>query len=95
MKIGSQGFIAYQGGNNSDLTKQHFPALSSNPVDVTGAGDSLISCMAVAISSGVSLMDASVIGTFISSIAVESIGNKPISSNTLKNKIQEYLKEYL
>ena len=95
MKIGSQGFIAYQGGNNSALTKQHFPALSSNPVDVTGAGDSLISCMAVAISSGVSLMDASVIGTFISSIAVESIGNKPISSNTLKNKIQEYLKEYL
>ena len=76
------------------MTKQHFPALSSNPVDVTGAEDS-ISCMAVAISSGVSLMDASVIGTFISSIAVESIGNKPISSNALKNKIQEYLKEYL
>ncbi len=95
MKIGSQGFIAYEGFNKEDLTKQHFPALSSNPVDVTGAGDSLISCMAIAISSGVPLMDASVLGTFISSIAVESLGNKPISSMVLKSKIQEYFKEYL
>ena len=37
-------------------------------------------------------MDAAVLGTFISSIAVESLGNKPIPSEVLKNKIKEYFR---
>ena len=49
MKLGADGFIAYD-NSAKDLKKlrtQFFPALSVNPVDVAGAGDSLLSVMAV------------------------------------------------
>ena len=50
MKLGPQGFIAYDHEKNKNLS-QAFPALSSNPIDVTGAGDSLLAVMAVGLSS--------------------------------------------
>ena len=42
MKLGPEGFIAYDRTSNSQLSSQAFPALSVNPLDVAGAGDSLL-----------------------------------------------------
>ena len=46
IKLGSDGFIAY-GNTKSSIERQNFPALVVNPVDVTGAGDSLFAAMSV------------------------------------------------
>jgi len=85
MKLGSDGFIAY--GNIKHRERQNFPALTINPVDVTGAGDSLFAAMSVALSSGSSLIEASIIGTCMASLSVKKVGNTPI----FKEKLSDYI----
>ena len=56
VKMGAEGFIAYGIKEGELINRQHFPALCPNPVDVTGAGDSLFACLAIGLCSGISLM---------------------------------------
>mgnify|MGYP001170933717 CR=1 FL=1 len=91
MKLGSEGFIAYEREIGGYIKRQSFPALSVNPLDVAGAGDSLLALMATAISSGQPLMSTAALGSCIASIAVETMGNSPINFDTLRLKITEIL----
>ena len=91
MTLGSQGFISYLKDSNNKIVNQYFPALTSNPLDVTGAGDSLLACMALSLSSGLSVMEASAISCFICTLVVESIGNKPVTVEKLFERMNEYL----
>ena len=52
MKLGAQGFIAYSKDKKGGFNSQSFPALSVNPIDVAGAGDSLLAVMAVGLRVG-------------------------------------------
>lgn len=85
LKLGSDGFIAYN--NSKPIQSQNFPALTVNPVDVTGAGDALFAAMSVALASGASLIEASVIGAYMASLAVMEVGNVPIKKELLKSVI--------
>lgn len=85
--LGSEGFIAYSKQSDGFLNRQHYPAMTVNPVDVAGAGDSLFASMSVCIAAGASLMEASAIGACMASLAVREIGNQPISRAKLKNYI--------
>ena len=80
LKLGGEGFIAYEGLHEEEgfLQRQHFPALSVNPVDVTGAGDALLAAMASCMTRGLSLMQASALASCVSAIAVQTVGNRPI-----------------
>jgi rfaE bifunctional protein kinase chain/domain len=89
MKLGSDGFIAYS-GRNLDY-RQDFPALTANPVDVAGAGDSLFAAMSISLVSNSSLMEASAIGTCMASLAVQEVGNIPITKGRLNGYIMEIL----
>ena len=92
MKSGSNGFIVYE-RNGVKFNSQSFPALSVNPVDVTGAGDTLLSIMAVGIASGNSVMVSSAIACCACKIAVQTMGNNPISPILLKTQIRNLLKD--
>jgi len=83
MKLGGEGFITYESKEDGFINRQHFPALNTNPVDVAGAGDSLLAALSVGLCSGASLMQSSAIGVAMASIAVQSIGNKPIFRHQL------------
>ncbi|EMJ92085.1 PfkB family carbohydrate kinase [Leptospira alstonii] len=89
VKLGADGFIAYSndipGGFNK---KEHFPALVSNPVDVAGAGDSLLAAIATSMCSGATLMEASIIGACMAALAVQTVGNIPVSHQKLENYIR-------
>ena len=89
MKLGREGFIAYESLTDSFINRQHFPALSTNPVDVAGAGDSLLAALSVGLCSGASLMQASAIGAGMASIAVQKVGNIPVSFGELKNQLEK------
>lgn len=84
MKLGGEGFIAY---DDNRRTSHVFPALSVNPVDVAGAGDSLLAVMSIALASNQSLVCSSAIACCTASIAVETMGNLPISKEKLISKI--------
>ena len=91
MKLGADGFIAYD-KKGKKFRNQSFPALSVNPVDVAGAGDSLLSVMAVGLSCKQSMMSTCAIACCMTSIAVETMGNNPISKNKLISKILDVFK---
>jgi bifunctional ADP-heptose synthase (sugar kinase/adenylyltransferase) len=88
MKLGMDGFIAYESGAYESINSQHFPALTINPVDVAGAGDSLLAALSVGLCSGATLMQSSAIGAGMASLAVQQIGNIPVSSQHLKNYLR-------
>ncbi|TGK17247.1 ADP-heptose synthase [Leptospira fluminis] len=89
VKLGAEGFIAYSNDSPDYFRKkEHFPALVSNPVDVAGAGDSLFAAMAISMCSGANLMEASAIGACVAALAVQIIGNIPVSRQKLENFIK-------
>ena len=56
MKLGPEGFIAYDRDSDGQLCNQAFPALSVNPLDVAGAGDSLLALFSTGLASGQKMM---------------------------------------
>ena len=81
LKLGGAGFIAYVTHEKTQQVqhRQHFPALTANPIDVTGAGDALIAALTVCLTKGFSLMQAASFATCVSAIAVQTLGNHPIT----------------
>jgi sugar/nucleoside kinase (ribokinase family) len=91
MKLGSKGFIAYQGMDEKTRKSQSFPALSINPIDVSGAGDSLLAVMAIGMSNKQDFFTTAALASCVSCLAVENLGNKPISRDSLIDFIQNIL----
>ena len=91
MKLGPEGFIAYDRASNGQLSSQAFPALSVNPLDVAGAGDSLLALFATGLASGQAMMTTAALACCMAALAVETMGNTPISAAALRNSLQEVL----
>ena len=88
LKLGSDGMIAQlrQGQEPSPITEQLEP-LNRKPIDVSGAGDSVLITASLAMSAGASLWQASLIGNLAAFIQVGRVGNIPISSFELKGSL--------
>ena len=82
MKLGPEGFIAYDREKNGTISNQAFPALSVNPLDVAGAGDSLLALVSTGLASGQKMMPTAALACCMTSLAVETMGNIPISANS-------------
>jgi rfaE bifunctional protein kinase chain/domain len=93
LKLGRDGFISYRGGKAVEgfVQRQHFPALTANPVDIAGAGDALLAAMATGLSRGLSLMQASALASCVAAIAVQTVGNCPISLEQTHNFYSRHL----
>ena len=89
IKLGSDGFIVYTKEKKGFVNRQHFPALCTNPIDVTGAGDSLLACTATSLSAGNTMMVSAALGACIASIAVQRVGNLPIDYQTIRYLISK------
>ena len=85
IKLGAEGFIAYrQEEIDGFLHRQHFPALSVNPADVSGAGDAMLAAVSVGLTQGLTLMEASAIGCCAAALAVRTVGNRPVRLEDIK-----------
>ena len=84
VKMGAEGFIAYGNEDKGFINRQHFPALYPNPIDVTGAGDSLLACLAVSLCSGNTLMVSAALGACMASLVVQTVGNQPVHNEYLQ-----------
>ena len=91
MKLGPEGFIAYDRAANGHLSSQAFPALSVNPLDVAGAGDSLLALFATGIASGQAMMPTAALACCMAALAVETMWNTPINAAALQSSLQEML----
>ena len=75
------------------MSNQAFPALSVNPLDVAGAGDSLLALFATGLASGQAMMPTAALACCMAALAVETMGNTPISSLALQNNLKEMLQK--
>ena len=91
VKLAAEGFIVYDRTTDGTIVSQPFPALSVNPVDVAGAGDSVLAVMAAGLSSGQPMMPTAAIACLMASLAVETMGNTPINRQALRDGLQEVL----
>jgi rfaE bifunctional protein kinase chain/domain len=90
LKLNSKGFIAFESTENKYFVKtQFFPALNPCPVDVVGAGDSLLTGLAASICIGANLMEASAIGVVVASLAVSKMGNVAINNSEVLKCLKE------
>ena len=89
IKLGSEGLIAYERDKTGNFVhRQHFPAITANPVDVSGAGDSLLAAMSVVMTMGFSLMEAAALGSCMAALAIRTVGNQPINFEQLEQFIE-------
>ena len=80
---GEQGMTLLQKGKE----KCHLHAATRKVYDVTGAGDTVIAAMAVALASGLNFLEAAEIANLAAGLVVEQVGTTAISKDMLKNKI--------
>ena len=95
IKLGGEGFIAYSSEKKGFVNRQHFPAICQNPVDVAGAGDSLLACMAVSLCAGNTTMVSAALGVCMASLAVQSVGNVPIHHERIQQLFADQFPEVL
>lgn len=95
MKLGADGFVVYSKDNKNNFRIQAFPALSVNPLDVSGAGDTLLSIMAAGMSSNSCIMSVAALACCGASIAVDTMGNKPLKIESVLEKANEILRSQL
>jgi len=91
LKLAAEGFIAYDRDGDGSMRSQPFPALSVNPLDVAGAGDSVLAVMATGLASRQAMMATAALACCMAALAVETMGNTPISAEALRNNLEEVL----
>lgn len=82
--LGEDGVFSYSNGETNEI-----PAVQSEVYDVTGAGDSLISALAVSFPVSKGDLEASIqLGNYAAGIAVRKTGTTTVSPSQLKDIIE-------
>lgn len=87
LTMGPDGFLAHNPSLKRIITEQ-VPALNNNPVNISGAGDSLLITTSLALCSGASLWEASIIGALAASMQVSRVGNIPLTKAEIIREIE-------
>jgi rfaE bifunctional protein kinase chain/domain len=82
------------GGDGLLITGKNFrtdyiPALNENPIDLAGAGDSLLSISTLMLAQGSDAYQSGLMGSIAAAMQVSTLGNTPLSVSKLKQLISE------
>lgn len=90
VKLGAAGvFVVSSETNTEDSKTDRLPAFNRLPRDVSGAGDSMLTTGALALSTGASAWEAAFIGSLAAAIQTSRTGNVPISSLELIDSLPQ------
>lgn len=85
---GDQGLTLFSGRKDYS----HIEAYSRNVYDVTGAGDTVISTLALALASGLSMAEGAYLANVAAGVVVGEVGTVPISSEQMRLRFRELAK---
>ena len=89
LKMGADGvLISAQDASGSILATDEISAINRNPIDTSGAGDSMLAGASLALAAGGSIYEAALIGSVLAGIQVGRLGNIPIRQETLNSLLQ-------
>ncbi len=84
LKLGSDGLLIHNGKKQSNsILTDRIDSLNSSPVDVSGAGDSMLIAASLSLTAGSNIWEAALVGSMAASIQVSRIGNIPLKSKEL------------
>lgn len=82
--MGAEGLLIHapdQSGNG--MVTDQLPALNTAPKDVSGAGDSLLTCASMAMAVGADVWRSAYLGCIAAACQVSRVGNLPLSADEL------------
>ena len=89
LKMGGDGvLISAQDYSGEMLATDEIAAINRNPVDTSGAGDSMLAGASLALASGATIYEAALIGSVLAGIQVGRLGNVPIAQETVNSVLQ-------
>lgn len=92
-KLGCEAVLVTRGEQGMSLCESngyswHIPTMARQVYDVTGAGDTVVSTLALAMSIGASIPEASIMANYAAGVVVGQVGTASISKAQLKEAIQ-------
>lgn len=98
--LGSRSLLITQGENGmtlfekrgSSVSSSHIPTRAREVYDVTGAGDTVISVLALSVAAGADLHEAALIANFAAGVVVGKLGTAVVTPAELKETMKEWLK---
>ena len=92
LKLGADGILVEDSfARNSKIANDWYtdrlPSFNVNPIDVAGAGDSLLISGSLTMTAGGSIWEAALIGSLAAAIQVGRVGNTPLKSKELLKEL--------
>ena len=85
--LGAEGLMIYNNSKNGLLT-DNIDALGNIIKDVSGAGDSLLTCSSMALAVGANIWQSGYLGSLASAIQVSRVGNIPIKKYEILKELE-------
>lgn len=82
LTLGEHGMMILE-NSNGNFNKEIIPTKARKVADVSGAGDTVISTIAVCLAGGAGIKDSAVISNYAAGIVVEEVGIHPIYKDNL------------
>jgi len=82
--LGAQGMALFEGPEQA----KHIPTFARKVFDVTGAGDTVIATLALAMAAGASLLDAAVLANHAAGIVVAQVGAATPTPQALRQSLE-------
>ncbi len=83
--LGEHGMMLF----GRDGSEAHFPSMARQVFDVTGAGDTVVAVLGVALAAGADLHSAITLANLAAGIAVEKVGTSIVRADELRDAIHE------
>jgi sugar/nucleoside kinase (ribokinase family) len=89
LKMGADGvLISAVDQLREIMATDEIAAINKNPIDTSGAGDSMLAGASLALASGATIYEAALLGSVLSGIQVGRLGNVPISQKSINSLLQ-------
>tara|TARA_R110001592_G_scaffold175466_1_gene414586 strand:+ start:6077 stop:7522 length:1446 start_codon:yes stop_codon:yes gene_type:complete len=92
MTLGSEGVLLHMEDQKHQSLTDRIPALNPMPMDVAGAGDSMLITTGLALACGANPWQAAGLGSVASAIQVSRLGNQPLDKEEFLRVLREHKK---
>lgn len=89
LKMGGDGvLISAQDASGMMIATDEISAINKNPIDTSGAGDSMLAGASLALATGANIYEAALLGSILAGIQVGRLGNVPITQASVNSILQ-------
>lgn len=82
--LGEDGCLIYGDPDNNRIRTDKLPSLNRRPLDVAGAGDSLLTVSSMAMAAGGDIWHAALLGSVAAGVQVGRMGNIPLTRDEIR-----------